>query len=365
MKFKWLANKEVSNANWLIAGRIAQMIISLLVGILTARYLGPNNYGLINYALAYVTFFSAFCTLGINSIIVKELLDTPSEEGEVIGTTIFLRVISSVLSAIMIVGIVAIVDRNEPITICVVALCGLSLPFQAWDTINYWFQAQYKSKITAISTLLAYILISLYKIILLIFQKDIIWFALANAIDYFAMAVFLWIAYKRHKGPRLRISKGKAKKLLHEGYHYILASLMIAVYTQTDKIMLKQMLGATDVGFYSVANTICGMWVFVLTAIIDSMYPTILRLFKKEKSEFERKNKQLYAIVFYCSIFVSLVFLFFGDIAVALLYGEEYKGAVNPLKMLTWYNAFAYLGVALKHPFFFLPDIKMVFAHRE
>ena len=62
---------EAKNFSWLVSGRIVQMIISLIVGLLTARYLGPSNYGLINYAAAYISFFASICTLGINSIIVN------------------------------------------------------------------------------------------------------------------------------------------------------------------------------------------------------------------------------------------------------------------------------------------------------
>ena len=108
----FLGKATVKNASWLIAGKIAQMLISLVVGLLTARYLGPSNYGIINYALAYTAFFMAFCTLGINSVLVKEFVDNPQEEGTIIGSSLCLRAVSSFLSAAIIVCIVCIVDRH-------------------------------------------------------------------------------------------------------------------------------------------------------------------------------------------------------------------------------------------------------------
>ena len=86
-----IVKKELSNAGWMIGARIIQMMFSFFISILTARYLGPDNYGLVNYGMAYVGFFTALCTLGINSIIVKELVSKPKEEGTIMGTTIFLR----------------------------------------------------------------------------------------------------------------------------------------------------------------------------------------------------------------------------------------------------------------------------------
>lgn len=121
---------------------------------------------------------------------------------------------------------------------------------------------------------------------------------------------------------------------------------MVAIYGQTDKLMLKQMLDQTSVGYYSLATSINLMWVFVLQAIIDSVYPTIINYSIRDKEQFNKKNKQLYAIVIYVSIFVAILFCLFGKIAIRILYGEAYLPATEPLKIITWYTIFSYLGVA-------------------
>lgn len=346
MKINLLKNKEAINAGWIIGGRIIHIIISFFVGILTARYLGPSNYGIISYARAYVSLFLSFCTLGINSVIIKDFYDHPDEQGKAIGSTILLRAASSFLSAVMVVSIVGIVDHDEPTTIIVAGLCSMALLFQIFDTINYWFQSKYQSKITSIATLIAYIIVSAYKVLLLIFQMDVRWFAFASSVDSIVIAILLLFAYKKYNGQKLEFSKYKSKSILSKSYHYILSSMMVAIYGQTDKLMLKQMLNASEVGYYSIATAICAMWVFVLQAIIDSMYPTILRLYEKDKKQFERKNKQLYAIVFYVSSTVSTAFVIFSGLAIRILYGEAYVPAEIPLKIVTWYTAFSYLGVA-------------------
>lgn len=339
-------NKESKNAMWLIGGRVAQMVLSLFVGILTARYLGPANYGLINYGAAYVVFFTALCNLGLNSVIIKDFVDNPDEQGEAIGSALAMRFVSSILSLVMIWGIVSIVDKGEPLTIAVVVLCSLGAIFHIFETFNFWFQYLYKSKITSIVTLIAYTVTSVYKIVLLILGMNVKWFAFATSVDYIVVAVLLLIVYKKYGGAKLRFSFKKSKALLCVSYHYILSSLMVAVYGQTDKLMLKQFLGEIEVGYYATAMAICTMWTFVLKAIIDSIYPTILSLHSKDKEAFDQKNKQLYAIVFYVSCFVSLLFVLFGDWGVVLLYGDAYAPAGAPLKIITWYTAFSYLGVA-------------------
>lgn len=340
-------NKEINNASWMILGRIVQMILSFLVSIVTARFLGPSNYGIINYASAYVAFFTSLCTLGLDSILVKELIENPREQGVAIGTAIFMRGISSTISIALVVMIVSAVDYGETETIIVAALCAIALIFQSVDTISFWFQSKYESKINTVATLIAYSVTSLYKIVLLVMKKNIRWFAFATSIDAICCAIMLLISYKKYNGPRLSVSVAKGKNLLSQSYHYILSGMMVAIYGQTDKIMLKQMLDEKSVGYYSLAFSVNSMWVFVLSAVISSLAPTIIRLYNNgETEQFERKNRQLYALVIYISIFVAILFVLFGRLAVSIVYGEAYAPAGTTLKIIAWYTIFSYLGVA-------------------
>ncbi len=343
----FLNNKEAKNAGWIIGGRVAQMLLSLLIGTLSARYLGPSNYGLINYGNSFVAFFTAFCSLGINSVIIKDFIDHPHDQGKTMGTTLVLQFTSSLISVVMIMSLVSFIDNDDPLAIAVVFLCCIGAILHIFDSLRFWFQARYESRITSTAALIAYLLSSSYKIILLISGKDVRWFAFAASVDYIIVALFLFIAYKKAGGPRLSFSKDKAAYLLKLSYPYILAGAMVAVYGQTDKIMLKVLLNEAEVGYYAVATTLCGMWTFVLQAIIDSIYPTIISLYNKNSMiAYERKNRQLYAIVFYLSIFVSLMFVLFGEWAIGLLYGVAFLPAAASLKIVTCYTAFSYLGVA-------------------
>lgn len=344
---QFFSNRIIKNAGWLIGGKILQMLISFFVGLLTARYLGPSNYGIINYANAYIAFFTSLCTLGINSILVKELIDNPNKEGEILGSSILMRIASSFLSALTIISIVAVVDKDEPTTILVVALCSAGVIFHVFDIFHYWFQAQLKSKITSIASLCAYAVTAIYKIYLVVTGKPIEYFALSTSVDYICVALILYICYKKYNGQKLSFSWLTGKRLLSRSCHFILPGLMVAIYGQTDKMMLKQMIGDAEIGYYSTATAICSMWCFVLSAIIDSVYPSIMQANKNgDEKEFERINKMLYAIVFYVSAFVSVVFTVFAELIIMILYGEAYLPAVNPLRIVTWYTAFSYLGVA-------------------
>lgn len=343
---KLIKNRVVKNAGWLIFGKLANMVLAFVVGIFAARYLGPNRYGLINYAAAYASFFASLCTLGINSVIVKNFADHPEQEGETIGTTLLLRAASSFLSALAIIGIVSVVDKGEGLTVAVTALYSISLVFQVFDTLNYWFQARLQSKYASIAVLAAYVAVSVYKIILLMLGKSVLWFAVAASLDHIVLAVFLLAAYFRNGGARFSCSLSKARELLASSGSFILAGLMISIYASTDRLMLKQMLGAEAVGHYSLAVTISGSWAFVLAAMIDSLYPEIVRCYREDRLLYQRKNRQLYALVLYTALAVSVCICLAARPFILLIYGEAYLPAVQPLRIVTWYTAFSYLGVA-------------------
>lgn len=340
-------NKAAKNAGYLIVGRIVQMLFGLIVGLLTARYLGPSNYGLINYANAYIGFFAALCTLGINNVLVKEFVDHPGEEGKVIGTTLGLRAASSILCSIAMIAISSVLDAGEPTTLLIVALSSVGMVFHIVETFNYWFQSRLESKVTALSTLIAYLVSTAYKIYLLVTGKPVMYFALTASLDYLCLGILLYTQYRKHKGGKLCFSWQYGKKLFAKSRHFVLSGIMISIYAQTDRLMLKQMIGEAEIGYYATAVSLCGMWCFVLSAIIDSVYPSIMEADKAGNEQlFKKRNVQLYAVVFYMSTAVSLVFTVFAKPIVYIMYGASYLPAVNPLRIITWYTAFSYLGVA-------------------
>lgn len=345
-KMQLLKNKVVKNASWIIMARVAQMVISLFIGMVTARYLGPSNYGIINYTESIVAFFLSICTLGLDGIIVKELLDRPSEEGNTLGTAIGLRMISSAISVVLIVLLITFLKPRDPLYGYVAFIQSLALMFQSFEIIQYWYQSKLMSKTTAIVQFIAYIGKASYRIVILVLEKDVIWFAAASVIDAALIAVMLFFVYKYDCKQKLHFCLDLGQRMLKCSYHFILSGLMVAIYNQMDKVMLGNMLDDTAVGYYSAASTICNIWAFVLMAIIDSGRPVIMESYSLNREKFKKRLRQLYAVIFWIGVAVSLVLSIGGKLVIRILYGVEYLPAAGSLAILTWYTGFSYLGVA-------------------
>ena len=337
-------NRVVRNAGWIIGARIVQTILSFVIGMLTARFLGPSNYGLINYAASVVAFLTPVMELGITNIIVHQLIEYKDKEGDTLGTALVLNSASAIFCIIVIVSFSMIANAGETETIIVCALYSILLIFKAVEILQYWFQAHLFSKYSSIATLTAYVVVSIYKVLLLVTHKSVYWFAASYAIDNCVIAILLWVLYKRLGGQKLRFSKETAKRLFSQGKYYIVSSMMVTIFAQTDKIMLKAMLGAESVGYYSAAVTCAGMTGFIVTAIIDSFRPVIFEGKKKSEDVFNNHLVSLYSIIIYFSLAQSLVMTIGAKIIVLIVYGNQYIPSINALRIVVWYTTFAYLG---------------------
>lgn len=337
-------NRVVKNASWIIGIQIVKSLLGLVISMLTARFLGPSNFGLINYAASIVAFVTPIMYLGLNGVLVQEIVNTPEKEGEILGTSVTMTFLSSLLCVIGVISFAAAVNRGERETVIVCALYSTLLIFQSLELLNYWFQAKLLSKYASGVALFAYAVISGYKIYLLAAHKSIYWFALSNALDYMIIVIGLFIVYKRLGGGRLRFNLSTARRLWGKSRYYIVSNMMIAIFAQTDRIMLKLMINDAATGYYSAAVACAGMTGFVFTAIIDSFRPLIFDDKKTDEIRYEKDMCRLYGIIIYLSLIQSLVITLFSDLIIKILYGAAYSASINALKLIVWYTTFSYLG---------------------
>jgi len=339
-----LKNRVLKNASWIIVCKVIQAILTLIVTMLTARFLGPSDFGVINYAASVVAFFVPVMQLGLNSTLVREIVSKPEREGEIMGTAVTMSFASALLSILGIFAFTSVANYGEPETVTVSVLYGTLLLFQCFELIQYWFQAKLLSKYHAVSSLVAFAVTSAYKIYLLISGKGVYWFAVAQSLDYLIIAVALLAIYFKKSSGGMRFSFMTARELFSSSKYYIVSSLMITLFLQTDKVMIKLMIDDAACGFYSAAATCAGMTSFVFSAIIDSLRPIIFE--NKEKSEegYRKTLTALYTIVIYLSLLQSLFISLLSGFIIKLFYGVAYIEAAPTLAVLVWYTTFSYLG---------------------
>lgn len=338
-------NKVAKNAAWLIAERIYTIILSLVVNIISARFLGPSNYGYIAYGASYVALFTSISRLGTDEILVKKLVKK-DEQGIVIGTAVVLRVVSGVLSVIIVGIITSIIEVGNTVLLIVTILQAVTLIANVYEVFNYWFQVELKSRIYARATMVASTIVTLCRVILLAINANVYLFAFTSSLQTIIILCIIVHNFKSSFFGHLNISKNEFSSLLVQGSPFIIASIAVTLYTQIDRIMIGYFFSEVEVGIYSIGSTISQMWEFVPIAIIQSMRPGIFYSREEgDKRGYQDKLILLMSIILGFGLIVAFGVMIFGH-WVILLYGKSYLQAEVALKILIWATIVSTMGSA-------------------
>lgn len=340
--------KVAANASWLFADRFLRMGIGLVVGVWVARYLGTQQFGLLNYATAFVALLTPFATLGLDNIVIREIVRDSSHKDEILGTTFFLKLLGGFVLVVLAIISISLLRSGEQLTCWVVSVLSVGVIFQAFDTIDLQFQAQVQSKYTVIAKNLAFIIITLVKINLIQINASLIAFAWAALAESGLGAIGLAINY-RVQGYSLfvwRWSLTRAIALLKESWALMLSGLTIMIYMRIDQIMLGQMIDDRAVGLYSAATRISEIWYFIPTAIASSVFPTIIEAKGISESLYYQRLKQLLRLMVFLSTAIAIPMTFLSKTLVVGLFGQEYIAASAILSIHIWASLFVSMGVA-------------------
>jgi PST family polysaccharide transporter len=193
---KWLPNsirsriesspdlqRILPNAGWLTAERILRLIVGLIMTTWLARYLGPNNFGALNLAIALVALWSTFGTLGLKSIVVRDLIRAPEAKNQLIGTTLILQLCGSVFVVVLATITSYILKSDERPLVYLVVIISSAALLRSTDAFKYWFESQVRSKTVVLIESMAFTISSIIKLILIYSGAPLISFAYVILIE--------------------------------------------------------------------------------------------------------------------------------------------------------------------------------------
>ncbi|MEH2336089.1 flippase [Nostoc sp.] len=338
----------IANTGWLFADRILRMGASLVVGVWVARYLGVQQYGLFNYALAFVSLFSPIFTLGLDDVVVRHIVRQSSNKEEILGTTFWLKLLGGIASVLLAISTIFFLGEHETLKIWLVAILGMAGIFRAADTIELWFQSQVQSKYTVIAKNTAFLLNSVIKIALILTKAPLLAFAWVTLAEFAMSAISLLIVYQL-KGSSLwlwRWSFASAKTLLKESLPLIFSGFAIMIFMRIDQVMLGQMIGDSEVGVYSAAVRISEIWYFIPAAIVSSVAPAIYAAKEKSESLYYHRIGQLLSLMTCISLAIAFPMTFLSNKIIMVMFGSGYAEAGPILAVHIWTSLFVFMGLA-------------------
>ncbi|HEY9612925.1 flippase [Allocoleopsis sp.] len=338
--------KVINNIGWLLTERVLRMAIGFFVLAWMARYLGANNFGLLNYAIAFYSMFSVITQLGLNQIVVRDLVSEPSFKDEILGTAFFLRLASGIAAFLLAIASIFLLRPNDPLGRTLVVIISASSLVQEFNVTDFWFQSQVKSKYAVWARNIAFIILTFVRISLIQTQASVIAFGWVVLAETIVTAIGLLIAYQG-TGQKIQAWRGnwqRAQRMLKVSWPLIFSNIAIIIYLYVDQVMLGQLADNKAVGIYAVAVRLSEVWPFTATAIVTSVAPSIIEAKKvSEKLYYERIQRlcNLLALIVY-AIAIPLTFL--STPLVVLVFGQQYAPAGLILSIHIWSSLFVFLG---------------------
>lgn len=339
--------KYFRNTSWMFAEQVLRIFAGLFVGIWVARYLGPEQFGVFSYALAFTTIFAGVAKLGLDGIMVRELVNHPEKRDIYLGTAFWLKCLGSLLT-LALVALATLFTSNDTTTNQFIFIIAAGLIFQSFEVIDFYFQSQVLAKFVSLCKIAQLGFSSLIKIYLVFTKGELISFVFVSLLDQVTLAISLFIAYRYHRSTLFykNFDFKTANNLLKDSWPLIFSTIFIMLYMRLDQVMIKEMLGEYDVGIYSAATRLSEALYFIPTLITSSLFPAIVNAKQNSKALYHGRLQRLYILVVWIAIGIAVPMTFLANWVVIFLFGHIYEQAGGLLVVHIWTGIFVSLGVA-------------------
>lgn len=344
--FSNTGNKIFKNIGWLTFEKGISLGLSLVVGILVARYLGPVDYGKLNYVITFAIIIVSISSLGLDNIIIKKIIASKERQNEIINTSLSLRFFSSII--LIPTGILLIHLLREDHTINLLAYIILSsVVFRTIDVTDFWFQSYIKSKYVVLAKVISFSFYGLTRLLFIYLGSTVISFAFAFLLEGALRSLFLAWFYVNQSGTSfgLKFDWSLSKVLLKESWPLLFSAITVLIYMKIDIVMLGSMSTDNEVGLYTAAVKLSELWYNIPVIVTATLFPIILKYKKENVQLFNERMQLLYDIMFISMLAVSVFIFITSEQVISLLFGVDYLPATNMLVIHIWSTIFITFSV--------------------
>ena len=336
------------NTSWPMAEKIIRIIAALVIVVWVTRYLGPTNLGILTYAQSFVGLFAAFSTLGLNTLLVRELVMEPKDKYVLLGTSFVLQTLgSTILLGLLFIAV--LVNDNDDLTNKIIIILGLLTFLNSFNVIGSYFQSVVKYKMPAMVGVIGLVISSIIKIILIFNQSPLLHFVYVLALDTIILVIGTVYIYSRSEQliSKWHFSFSKSKSLLRDSWPLILNVIFVSIYMKIDQVMIKELMDATSAGHYGAAVTLSQAWYSVPVIISSTLFPAIVNAKKNNEILYYDRLQKLYNLMVILGISIAIPLTFMSEWIVDILYGKDFQPTAKVLTIHIWAGVFVSLGVSV------------------
>jgi PST family polysaccharide transporter len=338
--------ESLSNIGWLGGDRFLRMFGAVVVSTAVARYLGPSQFGLLNYGLAIYALFNIMSNLGLDFLVVRDVALDESREPQILGTAFVLKAVASVVTTLVAIVAARLLEPHDNVLVVIVALMSFASISQALDVIDFFFQAQTRSRYAVVPRNIVFLAASVARLAAVFLHMSLLAFAWISALEVLFAEIGLGISYLRFRRslPRWNWHLPRAKSLLGESWPLLMSSVLIMIYMRTDQVLLGKMASKAVVGQYTAAIRLSEIWYAIPIIICASVMPRLLRSRESNPERYYARLQRLYESMVLLSVAVAVSTQFAGPFVVWLLYGQQFASAAAILSVHIWTGVFVFVG---------------------
>jgi PST family polysaccharide transporter len=331
-------HKVFENSGWLLIDKLSKLFPGIIILAVIARHLGPEEFGVWNYAIALTTIMGSFALLGMDKIAVKELLNSKTQQPAIVATLICMRIMAGIISMMMSIGFVMLAKQTESVYIYCTIFAALTIVLQSFDVFDYFYQAENDVKKVIVPKVVVFLLFCVIKLLVVFFNgtlSDFLWVSLAEAVVTYAVILD---NYRRRYTSRLiaNIDYMLGKSLLAQGWPLLFSNLVVVLFVKIDLLLL-DMLGSTlQVGEYVVAARISELWYAIPVILSTAILPDLIQKRNTDKAAYRRSVEKCIRLSFWASFFISLLVMLTANLIIPFLYGAQYTAASAILMIHVW-----------------------------
>lgn len=338
--------KYAANTGWVFADFFLRQGLNIIVGIYVARYLKPELFGLLSYASVYMQILMPFALLGLNQVVIRELVKNEIDKDKILGTAFVLKICSSIVTMTIIVVLSIIFESVKSLQLYII-IASLSLLFSPFQIIDYFFQAKVQSKFIVYSQQIASITTAIVRLILVLTQAKLTAFVILVAAESFivAFSLLFFFILKKNSVKKWTFDRGLVSMFKKEIIQILLASFFVSLYVRIDQVMLRYLATDKDLGIYTAAVKLSEPFYVVATLLLSSLFPAIVNGLQISYEEYSKRIQKLYNLLLWIAIICSIIITLFSSLIIDAIYGIDYISSKSVLIIYFWASPFVFLGV--------------------
>ncbi len=339
----------IGNLGSLFSVQGANYLIPLITLPYLVRVLGPENYGLIAFAQAFIQYFTTVTNYGFGLSAVREVAQIRDQQerlattiGSVMGVKVLLLLACLVPFALIVWEIPRFRADAGLYAVTTLSVAG-AVFFPSW-----LLQGLERMKVLAGLTIAARLLSSALIFVLVLRARDYLWAAALQSAPLLLATPLAWFLLVRYHGVRIRWPNFTSIwQQFRSGWTLFLSTVAINLYTSSNTFILGLIAGPVAVGYFAAASKLVGAAQGLLSPFSQTFFPHISHLATRSREQARATIRRILHLMASGSFLLSLTLLLAARPLVTVLLGTQYGASVAILRWM----AFLPFVIALSNVF--------------